>query len=53
MSEQPRKWYAESGEPRLDLDGVAWFQCDPPGTWYRWEDGKLITPEKRIEWGEE
>lgn len=43
MDDEPRKWYWESGEGRLDLEGVEWFTCDPYPTWFRWENGELFT----------
>lgn len=47
VDETPRKWTSETGQPRLDKDGVGWYACDPYPTWYRWENGKLITRD----WG--
>jgi hypothetical protein len=34
------EWY-ENG--RLDVDGVRWFVTDPYPTWFRREDGGIIT----------
>jgi hypothetical protein len=42
MNDETRKWTMESGEGRLDVNGVEWFACDPYPTWYRYgENGEL------------
>lgn len=28
---------------RKDVEGVVWFACDPYPSWYRYENGDLIT----------
>lgn len=45
---EPRRWTAETGEGRLDVDGVEWFACDPYPCWYRWEGDDLVTPNGRL-----
>lgn len=38
--------YEDPHKPgRKDVDGVEWWACDPYPTWYRWENGELITKE--------
>lgn len=38
-----RRWTAESGQGRLDVDGTEWFACDPYPTWYRYDGPQLFT----------
>ena len=35
--------YVYPGPGRFDNKGVEWFACDPYPTWYRWENGVLMT----------
>lgn len=43
MSDPDRRWTHDHPDgPRLDVNGVAWFACDPYPTWYRWEGERLI-----------
>ena len=38
-----RPWIAGHPDgPRIDVEGVAWFACDPYPLWYRWEGERLI-----------
>ena len=51
---EPQRWtwnHPDGG--RFDVNGVQWFACDPYPTWYRWEDGKLITRSDRDGWADE
>lgn len=48
-----RRWTMSSGVPRMDVDGNAWFACDPYPTWFRYEDGELIEPDEEPLWAEE
>ena len=34
--------------PRVDIDGVAWFACDPYPTWYRWGYSGLVIGTPRF-----
>lgn len=45
-----RRWAAETGVGRMDVEGVEWFACDPYPTWYRWENGKLRTKRGSVRW---
>lgn len=43
MADSPRQWTMESGQGRLDKQGIEWYACDPYPYWYRYdEDDKLI-----------
>lgn len=46
MLEKVRRYYAESGEGKKDVDGIEWFLTDGYYGWYRWKDGKLITKRR-------
>ena len=42
------KPYADSEGPgRRDVNDVEWWACDPYPTWYRWENGELLTNPAR------
>lgn len=43
----PRRWTGDHPDGgRTDIYGVVWFACDPYPTWYRHENGKLITHDR-------
>ena len=47
------KAFSDLSKPgRLDAEGVEWWQCDPPGTWYRWENGDLFTKPQDRAWAD-
>lgn len=44
-----RRWtWGHPDGPRLDVDGVAWFACDPYPTWYRWGNSGLAIARPRF-----
>lgn len=44
-----RRWtHSHPDGPRLDVNGVAWFACDPYPTWYRWGNSGLVIASPRF-----
>jgi len=44
-------------DPRLDVNGVEWFACDPYPTWFRWENMDTLSGElilgHHVRWADE